>query len=92
MDLIIPTLWKVPSFPETLRSYSECPRVNKIIVIDNDYSNRPNLELEKVEYACFGRNIFVNPAWNEGYWRASADIIGILNDDIAVRPEVFEFV
>lgn len=90
MDLIIPTLWKVPSFPEVLQTYAKSPEIGKIIIIDNDYSNRPTPNLNKVEYACFGRNIFVNPAWNEGYWRSSSDILGILNDDIVVDPRVFQ--
>lgn len=90
MDLVIPTLWKVPSFPKVLQVYAESPEIGKIIVIDNDYGNRPDLNLAKIEYACFGRNIFVNPAWNEGYWRSSGNTIGIINDDIVVDSKVFE--
>lgn len=92
MDLIIPTLWKVPSFPKTLATYSRCPHIDKIIVIDNDFANRPKLNLPKVRFACFGRNIFVNPAWNEGYWRSSSDTLGIINDDIVIDPEVLKSV
>jgi hypothetical protein len=64
--------------------------VNKIVVIDNDRNLRPKVDLPRVEFACFGFNIFVSPAWNEGYWRSSSEIIGILNDDILVPDLVFE--
>lgn len=90
MDLIIPTMWRIDEFPKVLESYSRSPFVNNIIIIDNDHGLRPALDLPKVKLACFGVNIFVNPAWNEGYWRATSDIIGILNDDIFVPDEVFE--
>jgi len=90
LDLIIPTMWRIDGFPETLKKYSKSPFVNKIVVIDNDRALRPNVDLPKVEFACFGLNTFVNPAWNEGYWRSSSETLGILNDDIFVPDSVFE--
>ena len=88
MDLIIPTMWRINEFPEILDRYSRSPFVDKIIVIDNDYALRPAINPPKVEFACLGLNIFVNQAWNEGYWRSSSRIIGILNDDIFVPDPV----
>jgi hypothetical protein len=90
LDLIIPTMWRIDEFSDTLSRYSKSPFVGKIVVIDNDRALRPKINLPKVEFACFGLNIFVNPAWNEGYWRSSSEIIGILNDDIFVPDSVFE--
>ena len=92
MDLIIPTMWKVPSFPNVVSMYADCAEVDKIIIIDNDFANRPEIPTHKVEFACFGVNIFVNPAWNEGYWRSESDLLGILNDDIEVDAQLLEVV
>ena len=90
MDLIIPTMWRIEGFISTLESYSASPNVDRIIVIDNDPSLNVHVNIPKVELVSFGENIFVNPAWNEGYRRSSADLIGILNDDIYIGEGVFE--
>ena len=90
MDLIIPTMWRIEGFTSTLESYVASPNVDRIIIIDNDPSLNVQVDLPKVETVSFGKNIFVNPAWNEGYRRSSADLIGILNDDICVGGEVLE--
>ena len=37
------------------------------------------------------KNIYVNKAWNLGVSHCSSELIAILNDDIFVRPIVFDF-
>ncbi len=95
IDLVIPTMWRSPSFASALRKYCSSPYVGEIILIDNNHRKRPEDDIlsdPKVTLVSYGKNIYVNPAWNEGYLRSSADFICLLNDDITVEPEVFEFV
>ena len=93
IDVIIPTMWRSETFPESLKSYCECPFINKIFVIDNDYVRRPKdlVKHDKLTIINYGKNIYVNPAWNEGYYRSQADVINLLNDDNHVEKDVFEF-
>lgn len=95
IDIIIPTMWYSNNLLESLQTYIDHNSIGKIILIDNNKRKRPNSDLlqhNKVELICYGKNIFVNPAWNEGVSRAQTDIIGILNDDIKVDPSVFDMV
>jgi hypothetical protein len=39
---------------------------------------------------CYNKNIYVNPAWNEGYYRSNSDVLCILNDDVFVEEELFD--
>lgn len=93
IDVIIPTMWREENFPNYLESYCNCPYINKIFIIDNDYVNRPKnlIKHEKIVMINFGKNVYVNPAWNEGYYRSSADVINLLNDDVFVEDDVFEY-
>jgi hypothetical protein len=95
IDIVIPTMWMSSSLERSLKTYVLHPQINKIIIIDNNQNSRPNFDVlkhEKIELVSYGRNIYVNPAWNEGYHRAKSKILGILNDDIIVSPEVFNMV
>lgn len=95
IDIIIPTLWLPKNFLDALKKYIDNTLVNKIIIIDNNQNNRPKWDLlsnSKIELISYGRNIFVNPAWNEGYSKSKSDIIAIINDDIIVEDSVFEMV
>jgi hypothetical protein len=95
IDLIIPTMWFVGNFEESLQTYVSHNSIKKVIIIDNNKSKRPSYEIlnhPKIELVSYGRNIFVNPAWNEGYYRSNSNVIGILNDDIKVYSEVFDMV
>lgn len=90
MDLIIPTMWREPLFAsQFLPSYLDNGLVNKVILIDNNPADRPVLP-NNVELVSKGRNIYVNPAWNEGVCRASSEIVCLLNDDIFLPAEVIE--
>lgn len=95
IDIIIPTMWFVNDFEKSLQNYVNHNSINKIIIIDNNRTKRPSygiLKNEKIEIISYGRNIFVNPAWNEGYYRSKSEIIGILSDDINVSSEVFDMI
>lgn len=95
MDVVIPTMWKSASLTDCLEKYCSVDSINKIIIVDNNHRDRPRnnvLSHERIEFVSYGRNIYVNPAWNEGYYRSSADILCLLNDDIFVEPSVFDFV
>ena len=95
IDLIIPTMWFVNDFNKSLQTYVSHNSIKKVIIIDNNKTKRPSYEIlnhPKIEIVSYGRNIFVNPAWNEGYYRSTSKILGILNDDIKVSPEVFDMI
>jgi len=95
IDIVIPTMWCDEDFIPTLEKYCSYSSVGKIILIDNQKSKRPNhniLQNSKIELVCYNKNIFVNPAWNEGYYRSSADVIAVLNDDIFVDEKLFNIV
>lgn len=88
-------MWKDKLFPQTLKSYDTCSSINRIFVIDNNKQNNPLTSLtsyNKIEVISYGKNIYVNPAWNEGYLRSTADIVCLLNDDIQVDCSIFEYV
>lgn len=95
IDIIIPTMWFVDDFIKSLETYTNHSSINKIIIIDNNKSKRPSTDIlnhPKIDVISYGRNIFVNPAWNEGYFRSESKIIGILNDDIKVSSEIFDMI
>lgn len=93
IDIITPTMWKAKSFLAALEKYCNYQSVNKILLIDNDHLKRPNSDIlkhPKIKIISFGKNIYVNPAWNEGYYRSKADVICLLNDDIIVEEDLFD--
>ena len=93
IDIITPTMWKSNTFLEELEKYCKYKSVNKIFLIDNEHLGRPKSDIlnhPKIKIISFGRNIYVNPAWNEGYYRSKADIICLLNDDIVVEEDLFD--
>ena len=95
IDIVTPTMWRDSNFVNTLVEYCNCKKVQNIFIIDNDKTNRPNHEIlkhSKIKIVCYGKNIYVNPAWNEGYYRSKADVICFLNDDIYVEGDIFNFV
>lgn len=94
INITIPTMWKEENLPVYLEQYCDSKFVQKIILIDNNYRERPKAEIlkhEKIELVNYGRNIYVNPAWNEGYYRSNSDVLSILNDDICIDDSIFEF-
>lgn len=94
IDVIIPTMWYVNDFQTTLQKYLKHPLINKVIVIDNNKQKRPLdiVDTDKLQLVSYGKNIYVNPAWNEGYFRSSSKIIAIINDDVRVDSSIFDLV
>lgn len=95
IDIVIPTMWCDENFIDYLEKYCSYANVNQIYLIDNQKQKRPNKEIvnhPKIKIVCLNKNIYVNPAWNEGYYRSSADIICLLNDDVFVEEELFDYV
>jgi hypothetical protein len=97
IDIIIPTMWMAKTTVSAIQKYCNNPKVNKIILIDNNRKMRPATFSKiacdpKIEYVCYGKNIYVNPAWNEGYFRSTSDIVAIINDDIVVNDKVIDMV
>lgn len=95
IDIVIPTMWAAHIFQEALEIYVKHERISRIFIVDNNKKARPKLEIlqhPKIELISYGRNIYVNPAWNEGFSRSKSNILGLLNDDIKVSPEVFDMI
>lgn len=95
IDIVVPTMWRDHHFINNLSKYCNYKSVNKIYLIDNDKSKRPVhkvLNHNKLKIICYNKNIYVNPAWNEGYYRSKSDVICILNDDIFVEEDIFDFI
>jgi hypothetical protein len=95
IDIVIPTMWCVPEFSNYLEQYCNYKSINQIYLIDNQKQNRPKSEIlnhSKVKLVCYNKNIYVNPAWNEGYYRSNADVLCILNDDVFVEEDIFNFI
>lgn len=86
MEFVIPTMWRKPGFIlDALEYYLSIKKVKKIIIIDNDFKRRPDSEIlksKKINILNYGRNIYVNAAWNKGMEKVSDDLICICNDDI----------
>jgi len=95
IDLVIPTMWIAEGVITRLEKYVQNPLIKKIILIDNNPQKRPIshvLNDSKIELVCYGHNIFVNPAWNEGYLRSTTDVVAFVNDDITIDDDVFNMV
>lgn len=95
IDIVIPTMWRAEGIVENIANYIQCDAVSSVVIIDNDPVNS---ELDKipdtpkVRKINHGRNIFVNPAWNEGVSFCQEDILCIVNDDIVVDNKLFHIV
>lgn len=86
-------MWKFPQFIHFLNDIVKHPLVGEIIVVDNNPNERPHPDFfanEKINLVTFGKNIFVNPAWNYGVFKAKYDKIGIMNDDIIFDLRIFD--
>lgn len=95
IDISIPTMWYDENFIGYLKKYCEYSSVNSIILVDNQKSKRPEdpiLQHSKIKLVCYNKNIYVNPAWNEGYYRSSADVLCLLSDDVFVEKEIFDYI
>jgi beta-1,4-mannosyl-glycoprotein beta-1,4-N-acetylglucosaminyltransferase len=95
IDVVIPTMWCDENFISYLERYCSYENIQKIYLIDNQKSNKPKntiLQHPKIHLITPYQNIYVNPAWNEGYYKSKADVICLLNDDIFVEEELFDYI
>lgn len=93
IDIVIPTMWRSKTFIDCLSKYVANQHIGKIILVDNDRRKRPKhpiLGNPKIEIVDYGKNIYVNPSWNEGYYRSTTEVFGIINDDITIEDSLFD--
>lgn len=87
-SVVIPTMWMSNRLSKLLLDLNNSDYVGEIILIDNDANNSKKLPLEfldsqdKIKIFDFGKNIYVNPAWNIGVDVAREEHICICNDDV----------
>lgn len=91
LTLVIPTLWKVSTFPKRIMSLVEKSVISQIIIIDNNPAESVHLSHPKIKILSPGANIYVNPAWNLGMQHASSRFSCLLNDDIDATEELLEY-
>lgn len=92
-SVVVPTMWRAAEqFVDFLSLLTESPYVGEIIIVNNDNTKTPgNLpNHQKINLVDFGKNIFVNPAWNYGANVSRFDRLCILNDDVAFDLKLFE--
>lgn len=85
ISIIVPTMWRYEPFLDFAQYLVRVDVVSELIIINNDSNKTPQhpvLNHPKVRMLDFGRNIFVNPAWNIGVQAAREDVVCILNDDL----------
>ena len=90
--VIVPTMWKYPPFWEFVECILKVDVITEFVIINNDEVNTPNLEIlkhPKISIINFGKNIYVNPAWNCGSMGGDAEILCMLNDDLIFDTKVF---
>ena len=91
LTVIVPTLWKVDSFPKSIIALAENKVVSHIIVIDNNPARSVPLPHPKIKVLSKGFNIYVNPAWNLGVANTTSRYACLLNDDIDATEELLEY-
>jgi len=90
--VIVPTMWKeADQFVKFVAVLCDHESVGEIIIINNDNTKTPQgLTHSKIRMYDFGRNIYVNPAWNYGVEQSRYSHICILNDDVIFDTNIFE--
>jgi hypothetical protein len=95
IDVVIPTMWCDENFISYLKKYCFYQNIQNIYLINNQKSKTPKdniLQHSKIHIITPYQNIYVNAAWNEGYYRSKADVICLLNDDVFIEEELFDYV
>ena len=94
ITVVVPTMWRYSPFLDLLKYILKVDVVTECIIINNDNTRTPThpvLTNPKVKLVDFGKNIFVNPAWNYGVQHSSNNIVCILNDDLIFDLKLFYF-
>ena len=92
-SVVIPTMWRVRSFPQFLETLVKEPLVSEIIIINNDVKNTPSdlITHPNIKLLNQSTNIGVNAAWNLGVSASSEDTLCMLNDDIEFDFKIFNY-
>ena len=102
MDIIIPSIRRddLCLVLEDLANQTYKP--HKVFIIDNaaecqkpciiNLTHQYSLVFPEIELVSYGKNIGVNRAWNIGFERCESEIIGVLNDDLRLQPNLLEYV
>ena len=92
-SVIVPTMWRaVEQFKNFVVQLCDCEYVGEVIIINNDNKRTPSdlIRHEKIKMLDYGRNIFVNPAWNKGVAASRFERLCIVNDDVVFDLEIFK--
>ena len=92
ISIIVPTMWRYKPFYQFLEDMLSSPYVGEIYIIDNSPSERPDIEIlnhPNITMHTFGKNIYVNPAWNYAVPRVKYDRICLYGDDLIFDLKVF---
>lgn len=89
-SVIIPTLQRAKELHELVEMCAAHPRVLEVLVINNA-PEALAWESPKVRVLQQAENIYVNPAWNLGAREAQGRFLAILNDDIEMQADVFDY-
>jgi SAM-dependent methyltransferase len=95
IDIVIPTMWRPEGIIQNISNYIKSSIVSQLVIIDNDPENSKLSEIPKsgkIKIINHGKNIYVNPAWNEGASLCQAEILCIANDDITIDERLFEWI
>lgn len=90
--VVIPTMWKSDILLDFLKKLVLEDLVFEIILINNDHKNTPRDDIlfhNKIRLVDFGKNIFVNPAWNYGVRESKTELVCIANDDVDFDLRLF---
>jgi hypothetical protein len=88
-------MWRYKPFPEFLSHMVRLDVIGEVILINNDNSRTPDhpvLNHPKLRIFDFGKNIYVNPAWNLGVEESKYDNICFFSDDVIVDLKCFYIV
>jgi len=95
IDIVIPTMWRPSGVARAIATYASCKGIASVVVIDNDPAKRqiiPPEAMLKTRIISHGKNIYVNPAWNEGVSLCRSKIVCLANDDVLIDPALFSFI
>ncbi len=91
-SVIVPTMWKVNHiFLPFLKVLYDHPLVGEVLLFNNNPNETPDYpKHEKLREFNYGKNMFVNPCWNEGAEKSKYDLLCFLNDDVIFDMNALE--
>jgi hypothetical protein len=92
ITVVSPTMWRYPPFLDFVKYIVKLDIIKEVIIINNAPDKTPEHEVlnhPKIKMHSFGKNIFVNPAWNYGVNVSESDTVCILNDDLHFDLRLF---